>query len=143
MSLTTLAEALNLSTRPLKILTAPNLILEQVCRLNFRIPEWLITEMFCLMRQNKGLGLAAPQIGIAARFFITHWGEVFVNSTVTLIGKEVIRTQERCLSFPGLMSTRHRHTCVEVDGRQYRNEEAVIVQHEFDHLNGITIATGA
>lgn len=127
---------------PLKILIGPNPILEKVCRPDFRIPEGLIAEMFRLMRQNKGLGLAAPQVGIDARLFITHWGEVFVNPTVTWIGKIAVHTREGCLSFPTLIGIKIRHACVEICGRQYKNAEAVVIQHEFDHLNGITIAAG-
>jgi len=129
--------------KPLKILTGPNPILEKVCRPDFRIPEGLIAEMFRLMRQDKGLGLAAPQVGIDARLFVTHWGEVFVNPTITRIGKIVVHTEEGCLSFPTLIGTKIRHACVEVCGRQYIEMEAVIIQHELDHLDGITIVTGA
>lgn len=128
--------------KPLNILIGPNPILEKVCRPDFRIPEGLIAEMFCLMWQGKGLGLAAPQVGIDARLFITNWGEVFVNPTVTWVGKNAIHTREGCLSFPGLISTKIRHACVEVCGRQYKEADAVVIQHELDHLNGITIATG-
>lgn len=128
--------------RPLKILIGPSLILEKTCRPDFRIPEWLIPEMFRLLQQHKGLGLAAPQVGIDARLFVTNWGEVFVNPTVTRAGKDAIRTQESCLSFPTLIGVKIRHACVEVCGRQYSGPEAVIIQHELDHLNGITIATG-
>lgn len=128
--------------RPLKILTGPNLILEKVCRPDFRIPEWLIAEMFRLMRQDYGLGLAAPQIGIDARLFVTHWGEVFVNPAVTWIGETTVRIRESCLSFPGIVREKTRHNHIEVSGRRYRGPEAVVVQHELDHLNGITIATG-
>lgn len=46
--------------RPLKILTGSNPILEIVCRPQFTLPEWLIPEMFRLMREYDGLGLAAP-----------------------------------------------------------------------------------
>jgi peptide deformylase len=129
--------------RPLKILIGPNPILEKVCRPDFRIPEWLIAEMFRLMRQNKGLGLAAPQIGIDARLFIAHWGEIFVNPVVTQVGENTVCTQEGCLSFPGIICEKSRYAYIEVNGRRYQGPEAVVVQHEFDHLNGITIIAKA
>jgi peptide deformylase len=123
----------------LKILTGPNPILERVCRPNFTIPEWLIREMFRLMRENRGLGLAACQVGIDARLFITHWDEVFINPTLTAHGEYKRRITEGCLSFPGQIGVMERWDWVEINGRRYGMEEAIVVQHELDHLNGITI----
>lgn len=128
--------------RPLKILTGPNPILEKVCRADFRIPEWLIPEMFRLLREHRGLGLAAPQVGIDARLFIVHWGEIFVNPVITSQSEEDVLTQEGCLSFPNVVGLKARRLWIEVCGRQYGQIEAFVIQHELDHLNGITVATG-
>lgn len=125
--------------RPLKILTGPNPILEMVCRPDFTIPEWLIPEMFRLMREQDGLGLAAPQVGIDARLFVTAWGEVFINPVLTAHSEFSKPIQEGCLSFPGRLGVMRRYPAIEIGGRSYVNEQAIIIQHELDHLNGITI----
>jgi peptide deformylase len=98
-----------------------------------------INQMFFLMREAGGLGLAAPQVGISARFFITYWGEVFVNPEIIRM-KNPIRIIERCLSFPGITATIQRRTWIQLsDGRIYEDERAFVIQHECDHLNNILI----
>ena len=53
------------------------------------------------MRQHGGLGLAAPQVGINARLFVAHWGEVFVNPLIVeSVGSYL--AVEGCLSLPGV-----------------------------------------
>ena len=54
-------------------------ILRKVCRPDFMLTADDINQMLCLLEETGGLGLAAPQVGIDARFFVTDWGEVFVN----------------------------------------------------------------
>ena len=54
-------------------------VLRKVCRADFVIGDKTLDRMFALMREKGGLGLAAPQVGIDARLFVTEWGEVFVN----------------------------------------------------------------
>lgn len=124
--------------RPLKILTVPNPILERVCRRDFTIPEWLIPEMFRLLREHHSLGLAAPQVGIDARLFVTLWGEVFINPVIEKWSHETT-TQEWCLSLPGKTALRHRWLNIVVAGHHYNGDDAIIIQHELDHLNGVTL----
>lgn len=120
----------------LQILTLPDERLLKVCRPDFVIHGWMIFEMFRLMKENHGLGLAAPQVGIDARLFVTHWGEVFVNPQfVGLGGKRPIR--EGCLSVPGRTGVQERYRTIQmVDGRRYYGMQAIVIQHEWDHLNG-------
>jgi peptide deformylase len=91
------------------------------------------------MKAHRGLGLAAPQVGIDARLFITHWGGVFVNPILNAHSKHCVLTQEGCLSFPGRLSVVQRYEWVKVNGRRYAGENGIVIQHEIDHLNGITI----
>lgn len=91
------------------------------------------------MRRYKGLGLAAPQVGIDARLFITFWGEVFVNPVLNAHSKHLVSTREGCLSFPARTGNMRRYEWIEVNGRRYDGEDGIIIQHEIDHLNGITI----
>ncbi len=125
--------------RPLKILTEPNPILKTVCRPDFRIPEQLIPEMFCLLRKYRAFGLAAPQVGINARLFVTEWGEVFINPVIDWHSVDRISTEEGCLSFPGITGHMVRYSSIEIGGYRYDMSQSITIQHELDHLNGITI----
>lgn len=127
---------------PLKILIGPNPILEKVCQSNFTIPEKLIPEMFRLLKQHQAYGLAAPQVGIDARFFVTCWGEIFINPIITWHSCDRKQVREGCLSFPNKSVSKIRHNRIVVGGHQYSGLKAWIIQHELDHLNGITIITG-
>ena len=121
-------------------LVSPNdPILHRVCRPDFMLEVETIAQMVYLMEETGGLGLAAPQVGIDARLFVTAWGEVFVNPVIVRREGEV-RCQEGCLSLPGVTRLkRRRRKIVLADGRVFEGEQAVVIQHETDHLNGILI----
>ena len=114
-------------------------VLRKVCRADFVIGDKTLGQMFTLMREKGGLGLAAPQVGIDARLFVTEWGEVFVNPRVVDIAGP-IRVTEGCLSLPGVTATVDRWTeiCL-TDGRHYKGQQAVVILHEIDHLDGVLI----
>ena len=110
----------------------------------------LSARMFELMREHRGVGLAAPQVGINIRMFVmNHTGEaaddrVYVNPVLTEAeGSE--EGEEGCLSLPGInvsivRSKTLRMQAQDVEGRAIDQVEsgyiARIWQHEFDHLNG-------
>lgn len=58
--------------------------------------------MFRLMRKSGGAGLAAPQVGIDARFFVTEWREMFNNP---VIGCDLGLVPRNSSSFAGLLET--------------------------------------
>ena len=96
-------------------------------------------QMFFLMREKNGLGLAAPQVGIDARLFVTEWGEVFVNPRV-VDNAGPIRVTEGCLSLPGVTAAVDRWARIRLaDGRIYEGQQAVVILHEIDHLDGVLI----
>lgn len=112
----------------------------------------IVAGMFDLMRKHGGVGLAAPQVGIVKRIIIIEYGAVttaIINPVITKSpGKIVTSIQEGCLSFPGKRVNLKRHKRVIVEGfNEYwepvridaRNFTAFILQHELDHLDGITI----
>lgn len=123
--------------------------------LNFRNPGFdldrTLIEMFALMREHKGIGLAAPQIGITRRFFILqHGGESYIciNPKVLKASKELQTGDEGCLSYPGmtLQITRPlivRASYTEPKGivrrHSFRGLLARAFLHELDHLNGIVL----
>lgn len=111
----------------------------------------LIQKMIKAMRKAHGLGLAAPQVGVSQRIFIYQVNQksdlnVLINPTVTNHHGEQLEPAEGCLSMPGLQGTVPRAQEVRLKGYDERGRpiskrasglEARIIQHEFDHLNGI------
>ena len=110
----------------------------------------LINNMFDIMNQSDGVGLAAPQIGLSSRIFITNIENdiqrVFINPELIFTSPEEIIFEEGCLSIPGLyrkvkrslsikiqaLNERGRHFNLETDGFLAR-----VILHEYDHLEGI------
>jgi len=118
-------------------LVAPDApILRKVCRADFVITADQINGMFFLMREVNGLGLAASQVGIDARLFITHWNEIFVNPQI-IERRVLFAGVEGCLSLPGIIRRKQRYQRITLaDGRTYSDRQAVVIQHEIEHLNG-------
>ena len=98
--------------------------------------------------KKRGYGLAAPQIGIMKQVAIIRAGGInidLVNPVIVEKAKRIIFQKEGCLSFPGLFIDTDRYTEVVVETgigenrKQYYSYgiEAVIIQHEIDHLRGI------
>ncbi len=114
-------------------------ILHRVCRPDFVLRANIIQQMFRLLEETGGLGLAAPQVGIDARFFVSIWGEVFVNPKIAHRENEMQR-QEGCLSLPDVIRLKKRcYKIILADNRAYEGQSAIVIQHEIDHLNGILI----
>jgi len=107
-----------------------------------------------LMLKNKGIGLAAPQVGVPLRLFIIsldgkkETAKVYINPTVTPAG-ELNQTDEGCLSVPGVFTKIRRYKkcsviATDLDGNEFTEEAqglfARALQHEYDHIQGMTIA---
>jgi peptide deformylase len=107
----------------------------------------LIPAMIQLMNDAQGVGLAANQVGISKQFFI-----IKLNDQIELIvNPEIISTEstqkynEGCLSIPGISVEMERALNIrlrfrdkefnEVE-REFSGVEAVMIQHEIDHLHG-------
>ena len=113
----------------------------------------LAARMFELMREHRGVGLAAPQVGQNIRLFImNHTGQpeddrVFINPQL-LEAEGADEAEEGCLSLPGINANVVRDKTLRIiacdlDGnpidRKASGYEARVWQHEFDHLNGTLI----
>ena len=115
----------------------------------------LARRMFEIMYASGGVGLAAPQVGVSARLFVTNPAgdegdqeQVYVNPRiVSREGSDVF--EEGCLSVPGVNCKITRSAEVTVratglDGREFVTQAdgllARIFQHELDHLDGVLIA---
>lgn len=109
--------------------------------------------MIELMHEHRGVGLAAPQIGIPWRLFVANptaevgQDEVFINPKLTL-GEQIDVREEGCLSLPGIHADIRRPVqatveAVNLEGEPIRLESdelpARVWQHETDHLNGVLI----
>lgn len=113
----------------------------------------LAARMFELMRESRGVGLAAPQVGQNIRLFIVnHTGKpeddrVYVNPFLyDAEGEEIAK--EGCLSLPNIDAEVNRAKTVKIQAKSLTGEpiertetgyEARIWQHELDHLNGILL----
>jgi peptide deformylase len=117
----------------------------------------LIANMFETMYNSNGVGLAAPQIGLSIRLFIVDgapfeeeevkdFKRVFINPLIKSEDGEPWKFNEGCLSIPGVREDIERKEEVHIE---YYDEEwkhrkevlnglaARIVQHEYDHIEGI------
>ncbi len=145
----------------LPILTAPHPVLARKAR--EVTPDELGTELLnhCMnmvetMVEAPGVGLAAPQVGDGRRIVVIDSGleeggsglMLMVNPTITARSRETIPWRETCLSVPDLEVEvqRARHITVswltplgEPMVQDLHDFEAVIVQHELDHLIGTVL----
>lgn len=97
------------------------------------------------LKETKGVGLAACQIGVMLRVVLMYDGTVMVNPRMEVAGGHRGKMREGCLSIPGKEFMVERFTNVKVT---YQDEQghmqfdhctgidAQIVQHELDHLDG-------
>jgi peptide deformylase len=107
--------------------------------------------MIATMRHHKGVGLAAPQIGILKQMFVIEpvagFPMVFINPTeLTYDDEKMFSFKEGCLSIPGVFQNNKRpNKCSfsfdRLDGEYTQTMdsfgyEAFIIQHELDHLMG-------
>jgi len=115
----------------------------------------LVDDMIETMRDERGVGLAGPQVHRLLRLFVMELPDdvegpagpvVVVNPELTFPGDEEIGLWEGCLSMPGIRGYTRRHREVHVAGldragRPLRLElhdfAAAVAQHENDHLDGI------
>jgi len=148
----------------MKILTWPNeILLKKSDKVDdFSCVKEVIDDMIKTMRDNNGIGLAAPQVGISQRFFVldekqlSEFDEresdqdvlVMINPHI-IDGMGEIIIQEGCLSIPGetFNVSRAYLICVkfqDIDGNQreenFQGMTSVAIQHECDHLDGLVLA---
>ena len=121
-------------------------------------PYELSNELQKIRAEGGGIGLAAPQVGINTQVLVIGMGnfetegvedynQVFFNPNILSMGDEKTYMIEGCLSYPGLFVKVKRPKSMvmewwtEEDTRCEETFDGVtsrILQHEVDHLNGIT-----
>lgn len=143
----------------LPIVLHPNERLRQKCKrvgqLDARLNK-LIDDMVETLGDAKGVGLAAPQVGLPLRLTVIQLPQDYddprAGELLVLLNPEIVKAtgewepDEGCLSIPGYWATVTRHWSVTVKARDRRNKEIRIkgegllgqaLQHEIDHLNGV------
>ncbi|HHJ10988.1 MAG TPA: peptide deformylase [Bacteroidetes bacterium] len=121
--------------------------------------EEFVANMFETMYVSEGVGLAAPQVGQSVRFFVVdatpyaedepsleNFKKVFINPEITERFGDIVSFNEGCLSIPNIREDVNRKKAIKI---RYQNLEGEwleeeydgiasrIIQHEFDHLNGV------
>lgn len=116
----------------------------------------LISDMKKAMVDNNGVGLAANQIGKDLGIFVIDQKlaeengvpNVFINPEITEYSKENDETEEGCLSIPGYWAPIRRAKKIKIKAADENGNKikfkargflARVLQHETDHLNGVTI----
>lgn len=139
----------------MQLISYPNKILSTVCKItdvkydgqNREERQRLANKMWKIMRKKRGIGLAAPQVGLNIRMFVwSHFGhsQVIWNPILYYISGE-IDSIEGCLSLPGITVTIKRATSSVLIGEginglglKFIGDENTtkVWQHEIDHLDG-------
>jgi peptide deformylase len=116
--------------------------------------ETVIAAMFRRMYASEGVGLAAPQVGLRKRILVAnHTGEpsdelTLINPTILERSGSPTLFEEGCLSFPGIFAEVERPDRCKVRaqdaaGREFEAEYegflSRVVQHEYDHLEGVLL----
>ncbi|WP_322866755.1 peptide deformylase [Aquicoccus sp. G2-2] len=114
----------------------------------------LIADMFDTMYAAKGRGLAGPQVAVMKRLFVMDatWkdGErtprAMIDPFIMAVERIPVVMDEMCLSIPGVTVPVERHKAItlqwtdetgDIHMNDFDGAEARIIQHEFDHLNGL------
>jgi peptide deformylase len=126
---------------------------------NYEGLEKLADDMFETMHNAEGVGLAAPQVGLTSRIFVVDlsplgddepllkdFRKAFVNPYIIEKSGDKVLMDEGCLSIPGLREDVLRYSTIrikyyDVDWNEYDEVytgfTARVLQHEYDHLDGI------
>ncbi|MDM1498864.1 peptide deformylase [Myroides odoratimimus] len=117
--------------------------------------KYLIARMYKTVRNEEkpGVGIAAPQVGINRRVFLVQRMdkkgepfEFFINPEIVWYSKILRRGEEGCLSIANEYGEVYRSLAIQITYYDLSGEHfqeviegftAVIIQHEFDHLNGV------
>jgi peptide deformylase len=122
--------------------------------------------MIEIMRDHDGIGLAAPQVGLSWRLFVSHvvptsrWSAstdppsaeespcIYINPVLSQPGGTLLPYEEGCLSLPDITGVVLRPdqitiTATDIEGRTFTRRAAGLLarcwQHEMDHLDGVLI----
>lgn len=142
----------DMTIRP--VILYPNPVLRKEAEFITRITKdirQLARDMLDTMYDARGIGLAAPQVGVSKQMFTMDCGQeggyarIFINPVIIDSSEETEESQEGCLSFPQqyadverpfYCTTKYRNLEGKLVNESFEGLEARCVQHEIDHLKG-------
>lgn len=122
------------------------------------VVQQLIDDMIDTMFEYRGIGLAAPQVHEGVRLFVASLNDsddeesadaeplIVINPEITTVGSETVEDWEGCLSIPDIRGRVSRPRAVKLRALNRKGERielnakdysARVLQHEFDHLDGV------
>ncbi len=142
-----------------------NTILKKKCEaveLDIKLITPIVENMVETMYKCRGVGLAAPQVGLSSRIFVIDSSkanhdderkdkseegikEVFINAEMLDEFGELISMEEGCLSIPGIYGNVERHQSIRIryydmtltlQEKEFNGFTARVIQHEYDHIEG-------
>ncbi len=116
----------------------------------------LAQDMLDTMYANDGIGLAACQVGMLKAMLVYDVNyieegkvkkpNILINPKILELSKSMVTVEEGCLSFPNQFDNVIRHEKVKIEYTDIKGKkrilkasgmEAIVIQHEYDHLEGI------
>ncbi len=116
-----------------------------------------VDAMYKLMFESKGVGLAAPQVGLNQRILVLNekgapeepeHNLTLINAKIVARGGKKTMHEEGCLSFPGIYGEIERPSLCTVEAfdvegnpinKEFEGFQSRVIQHEYDHLEGILL----
>ncbi|MCL2804659.1 MAG: peptide deformylase [Treponema sp.] len=137
----------------MKIITLGDEMLRKKAEKIDKIDDEIVSlsrKMLEILKSDKGVGLAGPQIGIMKRIFVVHIEDdeerVFINPSLLETSLKTVKFEEGCLSIPGVYTDVVRAESIKLQawnekGRPFTIEAngllARVMLHEYDHLEGV------
>ena len=137
----------------MKVITLGDELLRQKAKKIEKIDEDTVNiahKMLEIIKRDKGVGLAGPQIGYMKRIFVVHVEgdeeRVFINPSILETSHATSKYEEGCLSVPGVYANVIRSESIKLQawnekGRPFTMEAggllARVILHEYDHLEGV------
>jgi len=137
----------------MKIITLGDELLRQKAKKIEKIDDETLKiakQMLEIIKRDKGVGLAGPQIGYMKRIFVVHIEgdeeRIFINPSILETSHKTSKYEEGCLSVPGVYTNVVRSESIKMQawnekGRPFTIETsgllARVILHEYDHLEGV------
>lgn len=135
-------------------------VAEDIDTANYPNLKELIEDMYETMYDADGVGLAGPQVGLDKRIFVVDLDHVsdeespefkgfkkaFINAKITERSGDIELMEEGCLSIPGIHEKVPRENTIVIEYldenlekkvEEYTGFKARVIQHEYDHIEGI------
>jgi peptide deformylase len=122
---------------------------EKIREINDEVAD-TANKMMEILKRDKGVGLAGPQVGFMKRLFVTcvegDASRVYINPSILETSHERAKYEEGCLSIPGIYANVIRSQTIKIQawnekGRPFTLEAsgllARVILHEYDHLDGV------